>query len=117
MAIISLVIVGLVAIFALYKYKTTEDLPKKWRKIKFESIMCWIGLSHSTMDLFYRLLDKNLDKVGMCAAMNLFKISLNLFLTFFFRALSTATQSCGRFDFKRVFKNSQKHDKISEKKN
>lgn len=58
MAIISLAIVGLTIVYAIYKYKTTEDLAKKWRKIKFESQMLWIGLSGSTTDLFYRSVDK-----------------------------------------------------------
>jgi hypothetical protein len=60
MAIISLFIVALAIIYSIYKYKTTEDLPKKWRKIKFESHMLWIGISGSTTDLFY----KKVDKVG-----------------------------------------------------
>jgi hypothetical protein len=56
MAIISLFIFGLVAIYAAYKYKTIE--PKKWRKLKFESFMFWIGFSDGTSDIFTRWRDK-----------------------------------------------------------
>lgn len=59
--VLSLIIVGMAVVYAIYKYKTADDLPKKWRKIKFESQMLWIGISGSTTDLFYR----KVDKVGM----------------------------------------------------
>jgi hypothetical protein len=52
---ISLLIFALVA-FAAYKYKTIE--PKKWRKIKFETFMFWIGFSEGTTDIFFRWKDK-----------------------------------------------------------
>jgi hypothetical protein len=54
----------LVIVFTIYKIITTDDWPKKWRRIKFETQMSWIGISGSVSDRFYRSVDVVGEKIS-----------------------------------------------------
>lgn len=69
---------------------TTDDFPKRWRKIKFEAKMSWNGISHGTVDLFNR----GKDKVGKRNLSTCESVKRNWILLHITRAISTATQSC-----------------------
>ena len=50
-----LILLGLVPVYRMF---STGDWEKKWRKIKFETRMSWIGISGTIIDVFYRTVDK-----------------------------------------------------------
>ncbi|CRK94471.1 CLUMA_CG007977, isoform A [Clunio marinus] len=57
MGLLALVIILIILITAILKFYKTDEFPKKWRKLKFEARMSWVGISGSTIDLFYRSVD------------------------------------------------------------
>lgn len=55
------IFLSLAVFLGLYKSLSIDELPKKWRKLKFETRMSWNGFASSTVDLFYKAVDKTCE--------------------------------------------------------